>query len=138
MQHFFVLFVSSSQCHLVALSSRDLFISMQIRSCKKTAWNLNKNYSSAPVCVCVRERDTRTNNTFLVQSRETHWKLKPNYSRPFMGVVGKGVSLLSLPVFPCSGLAEQDRAFLAHFVLELFSLCELGSKWHHEGGQCCL
>lgn len=46
-----------------------------------------------------------------------HWKLKPNYPRPLLGVVGKGVSPPSLPVSPCPGLPEQGQSLLAHFVL---------------------
>lgn len=52
-----------------------------------------------------------------MQSRETHRKLKPNYPRPLLGVMGKGVSPLSLPVSPCPGLAEPGQSLLADFVL---------------------
>lgn len=43
-----------------------------------------------------------------MQSRETHGKLKPNYPRPLLGVVGKGVSAPSLP--PCLSLPWAGRA----------------------------
>lgn len=69
------------------------------------------------VHVCAWETDGRTNYQFLLQSRETRQKLKPNHPRPLLGAVGKGVFHLSPPVPPCPGLAEQRQSFLADFVL---------------------
>lgn len=72
--------------------------------------NLNKNYSAAPVSERGREQDKLTvpgavkGNTLGTKAR---------LAQAIPGFMGKGVSLLSLPVFPCPGLAEQDRAFLA-------------------------
>lgn len=56
-------------------------------------------------------------------------KLNPDYPRPLLGVMGKGIFLPSLPpslpVFPCPGLVEQGQSLLADVVLDPFSFREL-------------
>lgn len=101
-------FVSSSwpQCHPVALSSRDLlFTSVQIRSCEKATRNLNKNYTAAPVRVCVREGDSRTTVPGAVKGNS--WETKAKLPKAIPGSRGKRC-FSSLP--PCLSMPWAGRA----------------------------